>query len=329
MEIPQKFKERYVPLVDNPEAFLSSLLTRAPKSFRANTLKSSASDVRKRFESYGFRLRQMEWYPDAFVSDNPSVGTTLEHFLGHIYMQELTSMLPPLVLRAELEHGLKSAVMERRCQETPSSRTSPSNGNGIIMLDACAAPGSKTTQLAALMHNRGCIVANDLDYERIKALKFNMEKTGTLNVVITNQDLCSFPMKQRFDAILLDAPCSSEGTIRKKPEVLFHWSEKDIRSKSGLQKKLILKAFELLVPGGTLVYSTCTFAPEENEEVVDFLLSQTSAKIQKVDIPGLKTSPGIPEWNGKAFRPEVKKSVRIWSHQNDTDGFFLAKMVKP
>ncbi len=304
--IPRKFQDRYAPLVDDPEAFLSSLMSQPPKSFRANTLKSSASQVKARMESYGFSVTRMHWYPDAFVSDNPAVGGTLEHFLGYIYMQELTSMLPPLALKKELQ--------------------SPR-----LVLDACAAPGSKATQLAALMQNRGTIIANDLSYERIRALRFNLEKTGVLNTIITNHDLRFLPQDfpANFDAILLDAPCSSEGMIRKNPAILARWSESDIMSRAGLQKKLLLKAYSLLAPGGSMVYSTCTFAPEENEGVLDFLLSNSDAKIQAVRIPGLRTSAGIPEWKGRTFSQGVKKSLRVWPHHNDTEGFFLAKVSKP
>ena len=301
-EIPRKFLERYASLVDDPDSFRKSLSTHTPKSFRVNTLKSAVPEVKSRMESYGFSLSQAPWYPDAFVS-SPEIGSTLEHFLGYIYIQELTSMLPALVLRAELERA-----------ET--------------VLDACAAPGSKATQLAAFMDNRGVLVANDLDYERIKALKFNLEKCGVCNTVITNQDLRFYP-KSQFPVILLDAPCSSEGTVRKNPAVLSRWSEKDIYSKAGLQKQLLLKAWNLLAPGGALVYSTCTFAPEENEAAVSHLLEQTEARIVEVEFPGLKSSPGIPEWKGKGFSKEVSKCVRVWPHQNDTDGFFLAKLVKP
>src|SRR4030042_921087 len=162
-------------------------------------------------------------------------------------MQDLPPMPPPLVLGKKL--------------------ASPTSNGNLTVLDACAAPGSKATQLAALMQNRGTIIANDLSYERIRALRFNLEKTGALNTIITNHDLRFLPQDfpANFDAILLDAPCSSEGMIRKNPAILSRWSESEIMSRAGLQKRLLLKAWELLSPGGTLVYSTCTFAPEENE----------------------------------------------------------------
>jgi NOL1/NOP2/sun family putative RNA methylase len=300
MEIPNTFRERYEQLVDDPEAFFSCMNTYAPKSFRANTIKSSPDEIRERFESYGIGIRQMPWYEDAFVSEEPEVGGTLEHFTGKIYIQELVSMLPPWALRDEL---------------------------GGFVLDACAAPGSKTTQLSALMQNRGVVIANDLDYGRIKALRFNLEKVGAINALITNQDLRFFP-KMEFDSVILDAPCSSEGTIRKNPKLFSSWNERKVRGHSKLQKHLILKAFDLLRPGGAMVYSTCTFAPEENEGVVSYLLEKREAKLEGIPIPGFKTSPGIGEWKKDKFHDEVRKCARIWPHHNDTGGFFMAKVRK-
>jgi NOL1/NOP2/sun family putative RNA methylase len=302
ISIPRQFKERYGQLVDDQDAFLSSLLQPLPKSFRVNTLKTSPEKVKERFDGYGIGIKQVPWYSDAFISETPEIGVTLEHFLGWIYIQELTSMLPPLLVRKELKQAR-------------------------LVLDACAAPGSKTTQLAALMENRGTIIANDINYNRISALKFNLEKTGVLNTIITKQDLRSFP-RLEFDIILVDAPCSSEGTIRKNPAVLSTWSERKIPGYANLQRQLILKAFDLLAPGGSLVYSTCTFAPEENEGVVNWLLEKRPAKLERINIPKIRLICGIPEWNGKTFNPEIRKTARIWPHHNDTNGFFLAKVRK-
>ncbi len=211
-------------------------------------------------------------------------------------------MLPPLVLKEHLH-------------------------NAKYVLDGCAAPGSKTTQLAAFMENCGTIIANDINYNRIRALKFNIEKTGTLNTIITNLDLRFFP-KSEFDIILLDVPCSSEGTIRKNPILLSKWTEKRIPGHANLQQQFILKAFDLLKPGGYLVYSTCTFAPEENEGVINWLLERRPATLEQINIPQMKIENGIPEWDDKKFDPEIIKTVRIWPHHNDTGGFFLAKVRK-
>jgi len=300
--IPQTFRERYSSLVDDEDAFLSSLQRLLPKSFRVNTLKSSADEIKARFAGYGIEIRQMPWYADAFVSADPDIGSTLEHFLGKIYAQELVSMIPPLIVRKELEKAR-------------------------FVLDGCAAPGSKTTQLAALMENRNTIVANDISYARIKALQFNLQKAGALNTIITNQDLRFFPNRQ-FDVILLDAPCSSEGIMRKNDKLFRTWNEKKIFGHSRLQKQLIVKAFDLLKEGGVMAYSTCTFAPEENEEVVGYLLSKRDAKIEKIELPGFKFSRGTTEWREKQYPSEVEQCCRVWPQHNDTGGFFVARITK-
>jgi len=301
--IPKRFVERYGSIVDDPDAFFAALAKPVPKSFRVNTIKSNREEVMERFASYGIDIRQTPWYDDAFVTDNLDIGMSLEHFLGFIYIQELTSMLPPLVARNELSRA-------------------------NLVLDGCAAPGSKTTQIAAMMGNRGVIYANDSDYSRIRALKFNLEKTGVLNTVITNMGLQKYPPRQ-FDCVFIDAPCSSEGTCRKNDKIFFTWDEGYIAKNAEMQKKLILKGFDLLAPGGMMIYSTCTFAPEENEAVLDYLLCQREdAKIEKVVIPGLKTAKGITSFAGVDFDSSVKDCIRIWPHHNDTDGFFLAGVRK-
>ncbi len=301
--IPKRFIERYSRVVDDTDAFFSILTTPVPKSFRVNTIKSDAKTVMERFDSYGMSYRQMGWYEDAFTTDNLDIGFSLEHFTGAIYIQELTSMLPPLVMRKELE-------------------------SASLVLDGCAAPGSKTTQIAAMMDNLGVIFANDSDYSRIRALKFNLEKTGVLNTVITNMGLQKYPSRQ-FDCVFIDAPCSSEGTCRKNDKIFFTWDEGYIAKNAEMQKKLILKGFDLLAPGGMMIYSTCTFAPEENEAVVDCLLSQREgAKIERIEIPGLKTANGVAGFEGAEYDSSVKDCIRIWPHHNDTDGFFLAGVRK-
>ncbi len=266
-------------------------------------MKASVQDVKSGMEGYGFGLRQMGWCSEAFVSDSLGIGATLEHFTGMIYIQEIASMLPPVIVKGELE-------------------------DARIVLDGCAAPGSKTTQMAAIMGNKGTIIANDLDYDRIRALKFNLEKSGVINTIITNYDLQHLP-DQSYDVVILDAPCSAEGTIRKHDHIFDNWSPRAVSSYSGNQRVLILKAFDLLKPGGVMVYSTCTFAPEENELVVDHLLkSREGSSLERVSVEGFKTCDGITEYEGKEFDPQVSSCVRVWPHHNDTGGFFLAKVRK-
>ncbi len=301
--IPERFRERYCPLVDDEPAFLEALGRQLPKSFRVNRLKAAPEDITMRFDNYGIRLAGVPWYSDAFICESLEAGFTLEHFSGAIYMQELVSMLPPLILHKELE-------------------------SASFALDACAAPGSKTTQMAAIMGNRGTLVANDISFSRIRALKFNLEKAGALNCVITNRDLNAFA-NLGFQVVVLDAPCSSEGTIRKNPDVFDTWSERGIANYSKVQKQLILKAFDMLAPGGAMVYSTCTFAPEENEAVLDWLLqNRPEAHVDPVCLEGLRSAPGIGSWEGQEFHQDVRKAARIWPHHNDTGGFFLARVAK-
>jgi NOL1/NOP2/sun family putative RNA methylase len=302
MDVPQPFRDRYCPLVDDEGAFLDSLGRQLPKSFRVNTIKATAEEVMERFDGYGIGLRRMPWYSDAFVSDVPDIGASLEHFTGAIYFQELVSMLPPLLVRGEVAAAK-------------------------YVLDGCAAPGSKTTQLAAFMGNRGTLIANDVSYPRIRALKFNLEKAGALNTVITNRDLLAFP-NAGFDVVLIDAPCSAEGTMRKNDEIFDTWSERQIPKYADVQKRLITKGFDMLAPGGVMVYSTCTFAPEENEAVVDALVHEREAALEPVSFEGFRTSPALEEWRGARFDAQVRKAVRIWPHHNDTGGFFLAKVRK-
>ncbi len=302
MLVPLRFKERYTCLVDDPEAFLASLCRPLPGSFRVNTLKTTREEIAQQFHCYGIDVEPVAWYADAFTTPSDAVGATLERFLGKIYLQELASMLPPLVVREELREARR-------------------------VLDACAAPGSKTTQLAAFMENRGLLVANDRNYHRVRALKFNLNKAGVLNVVITNRDVLRFPGSE-FEVILLDAPCSSEGTMRKNPALAARWSEHMVRSYAGRQRQLILKAFDLLAPDGVLVYSTCSFAPEENEGIVHWLLENRPARLLPVSIPGLTAAAAAASWQGTDFHHDTLNAVRVWPHHNDTGGFFMAKITK-
>lgn len=301
--IPDRFRERYSQIVDDPDAFFRCICQFVPKSFRVNTIKSDRKTVLERFAGYGMNIHGVPWYEDAFISESLEIGSTLEHFAGSIYIQELASMLPPLLMRKELE-------------------------DARLVLDGCAAPGSKTTEIAAFMKNRGTIIANDTDFDRIRALKFNLEKCGVLNTIITNMDLRKYPPRE-FDAIFIDAPCSSEGTCRKSESLLRSWSERFIKKNSDTQKGLITKGFDMLAPDGAMIYSTCTYAPEENEAVLDHLLkSRSDARIEKISVPGLRCAQGITGWEGRSFDDQVRNAIRIWPHMNDTEGFFLAKVTR-
>jgi len=295
MEFKKSFLERYSKLTDINE-FKKYCSREFRKSIRINTLKISVKDFLKRIN---LELEKIKWCDEGFfVNDRITLGNMNEHFLGYFYVQEATSMLPSLAL------DIKKKI-----------------------LDMCAAPGSKTGQIAAMMKNKGLIIANDKDYIRLKALTLNLQRLGVINTVVTNMK--GYFIKEKFDSILLDAPCSGTGTIRKSPGTLQIYNTNMIRKLSAEQKGLINNAFNILNDNGSLVYSTCSLEPEENEEVVNFLLNRyDNAKVERIKFKGLKTSDSVLEFEGKRYNDEIKECIRIWPQDNDTDGFFVAKIRK-
>lgn len=296
------FAARYREIVDDYDAFKTALVRPPRNTFRVNTLKATVEETIPHLRSIGLSLSALPWYPEAFAVDSPdALSATLERFLGTIYIGEPASMLPPLVIAEELRAA-------------------------TLVFDACAAPGSKTTQAAAIMRNRGTIVANDRSFGRIRALQFNVHKFGAINTIITNYELHRFP-KSTFDVIMLDAPCSSSGTVRKSPKLIDSWNLNVSLGYAERQMDLILRSFDMLNLGGTLVYSTCSIAPEENEGVIDHLLRNRPARVIPVALPDFRFSPGVTQWNGREFSSEVVNCGRVWPHHNDTDGFFVAKVA--
>ncbi len=306
---PNLFKARMHKLLgEENKLFLKYCQKPLRTTIRINKLKvKNEKEIVKRLEDYGWKLKKISFLESAYevsgLKEEEAIGNTLEFFLGYYYVQEIASMLPPVIL-------------------------DPRPGEKI--LDLCASPGSKTTQMAMLMKNKGLIIANDVALERLKILKYNIEKYGVLNTITTLHDGRFFWKKDlKFDKILVDVPCSCEGVIRKNYQVLSRWSLHRIKELSKLQKGLIISAFKCLKEKGVLVYSTCTLAPEENEEVVSFLLDKfNNAKIEKIEISGFKMREGILEWESKKFREEVRNCARIYPQDNDTEAFFIAKIRK-
>ena len=194
-----------------------------------------------------------------------------------------------------------------------------------LILDLCASPGSKTTQISQMMNNRGLVIANEPSLARVAPLRSNCERLGVLNVAITRYDGRNFP-RGPFDRVLVDAPCSSEGRERKGPGVLARSSSKKSIDLQALQIGLLKNALRLVKPGGIVVYSTCTYAPEENELVVQTCLDV--ARLEKISIPGLKECPGVTEWNGEPLDNNLMHCARYYPHLNDAGGFFVAKFIK-
>jgi NOL1/NOP2/sun family putative RNA methylase len=192
------------------------------------------------------------------------------------------------------------------------------------ILDMCAAPGTKTFIMSFLTDNEARITANDISFQRTKRLSFNVEKLGISAEVL---NMSGRKIEGHFDKILLDAPCSGEGMVNKNEKIFSHWSEKNVRFLAKKQKKLITHAFDLMKPNGTLVYSTCTFEPEENEDVVDFLLRKRDATVERIDVK-INHDKGITRWDGREFAPDISKCMRIYPNHNQTGGFFVCKITK-
>jgi len=299
--VKERIIERYSNIVDKPKKFAKYINKPLKQSFRINTLKAEKEEILERLQNYDPHLEKVKWNENAFISNLTNLGSSIEHFVGQIYIQELTSMIPPLIVKDVVEK------------------------NKII--DCCAAPGSKTTQMADMMQNKGHIIANDSRHRRIKSLRGNLDRLGITNTTVSLRDFKSFP-NTKADLYLVDAPCSSEGTVRKKNAVARKWGDKDYKRFSKLQKGLLKKACQMAPKGSTILYSTCTFAPEENERIIDEILKEESIDLKTIKLNGLKTSKGITTWNKEIYDKEVEKCMRIWPHHNDTNAFFIARMEK-
>ncbi len=296
-KINPEFYNRYSKIDDSDEFYIH-MVKPIRSSFRVNTLKIDVESVIENLSNY--EIQAIPWCKEGFFV-NANLGSTIEHQLGLIFIQEASSMIPAVVMDLEPK---------------------------MLTLDVAASPGAKTTQIAQYMENEGCIVANDVKFSRINILISNLQRCGVLIAKVTMKDGRFFKRyKDTFDAVLLDAPCSNVGMIRKNYKYLKLWKYKDVIGISKLQKSLILAAYTALKPGGVLVYSTCTLDPLENEEVVDYLISNTDAEIEKINLK-IKSHKPILEFNGKEYSSEVRKCLRIHPQDNDTEGFFVAKIVK-
>lgn len=304
IDIKEKFEAHYKKIMGKEYGkFMEYSLSYIRKAIRVNTLKISVDDLKKRLEKKWI-LTPIPWCKEGFWIEYRDgkrfdIGNLKEHMLGYIYVQEAASMIPPIVL-----------------QPKP----------GEIVLDMCSAPGSKSTQISAMMQNKGVLVCNDVSGSRIKALGINIQRGGCTNAIITKMHGES--IKQEFDRILVDAPCSGVGTIRKSLKILQMWSPGLVEKMSRIQKALVQRAFNILKPKGVMVYSTCTLEPLENEGVVSWLLDKfESAKLEKIELPINRAEP-IKEADGKKFHKNVHKCLRIHPYHNDTEGFFVARIIK-
>jgi NOL1/NOP2/sun family putative RNA methylase len=298
---PEARFSRYREIIPEFSAFCRSLYAVLPTHLRVNTLKASATTIRLRLERRGLALAPTDQTGLVLrAASLPQPGTLLEYALGLFHPQALSSVMTALAM-----------------EPTPDD----------LVLDLCASPGSKTSLLAQLMENRGAVVANDTSSARIATLTANLKRLGVTNTVLTCYAGQQFPLHGRFHRVLVDVPCSAEGTLRTGVHGTLPATIRPRPGLVALQRALLLRAFDLLEPGGTLVYSTCTYHPQENEGAIQFLLEQRPARVQPIvlDFPH---SPGLTRWQETIYDPSIQHCWRIYPHQLDTVGFFLARVTR-
>ncbi len=273
---------------------------RTRRAIRVNTLLAGRDEVVGRLEARGVKPTGIPWLRDGPHGEGgeSSVGASVEYHLGLYSIQEAAAQFPVEVL-------------------------APAAGEAV--LDMCAAPGGKTTQMAAWMGNKGVIVAVDVRRDRLYALENNLERTGVENCVAYYADAVGLDYGGTlFDKILLDAPCSGNYVTDRS------WFSKrsigDVESNAAEQRRLLGGAVGLLKPGGVLVYTTCSLEPEEDELNVQWFLDNHGVSLGDVGGPG---SPALTEVLGRSLSPEVTRCRRFWPDETGTQGFFVAKAVKP
>ncbi len=275
--LPEQFLQRMKAMLgDEYEQFLASYDKEKYQALRVNTLKASREDFA---ENAPFTLRSVPWAENGFYyqsSDQP--GKHPYHEAGVYYIQEPSAMLPAALLEA--------------CP-------------GEKILDLCAAPGGKSTQIAAAMEGKGILVCNEIHPARAKILSENVERMGIVNAMVTNEtpQRLSEIFRDYFDRIMVDAPCSGEGMFRKNEEACEQWSEENVQMCADRQDEILSCAAAMVRPGGRIVYSTCTFAPQEDEGSVERFLSR------------------YPEFS-------LIKDMRLWPHKVDGEGHYAAVLQR-
>lgn len=302
--LPQDFIENiynmFSPIVvDN---ILKGIGSERSTTLRVNSLKYNIQDLMNYLKERNIKFERVNWYKDALIIKNVKEKQIQKldiYEKGYVYLQSLSSMVPPLVLNPE---------------------------KGEYVLDLTAAPGSKTTQMAAMMNNTGFILANEIDKIRCERLKFNVDTQGAEIVEVVNGrgEKIGDKYDNHFDKVLLDAPCSGEGRFLIGDVRTYRgWSEREVVKLSNMQKKLFQSAYKALKSGGVMVYSTCTLNKEENEFVLDWALKNLNLQIMSIN---LNVKEANAAFNGEADK-SINKAIRILPSK-DMEGFFVCKLKK-
>jgi 16S rRNA C967 or C1407 C5-methylase (RsmB/RsmF family)/NOL1/NOP2/fmu family ribosome biogenesis protein len=300
--LPEAFVARMRELL-GPEApaFLDSYGRPAQRAVRANPLKLDPADLPGLL---GIDPDPVPWCPEAFfLPQGVRVGDTLAHAAGLCYVQEPSALAV-------------GAALDVR----PGQR----------VLDLAAAPGGKTTLAAGRLGDRGVVVANEVQRGRVQALADNLDRWGSARTMLAAETVARLAerLPGAFDRVLLDAPCSGEGLFRRNPAAAAQWRPGHVRGSAERQRALLADAAALVRPGGVLVYSTCTFAPEENEQqVAGFLAAHPDWEL--LELPAHQGfTPGRPDWSADGL-PELARTVRLWPHHLRGEGHFIAKLARP
>ena len=292
MEILDFYKELLLKQYDkkNVDEILQGLNSKKNVTLRINTIKSNKEELINNLKENNITFHEVKWYKDALVIEN-AVEQDIQKLdiynEGKIYLQSLSSMIPPIILN-------------------------PKEGENI--LDMCAAPGGKTTQISAIANNKAYITAVEKNKIRGERLKYNLQKQGVTSVNIMLEDAKNLSDMFKFDKILLDAPCSGSGThnVFKK-----NFTKELINKSSRTQEILLKKALRILKPGGEMVYSTCSILKQENEDILEKVLKNTNCELVKVQLEN-----EIPILLSKYEEVKVIKPTELF------EGFFVAKIKK-
>ena len=294
------FFEDYEGIIPDFSSFQESLRTPLPTHLRINLLKTEPSDLVARLEAQEITIQRASDAHETLLlaPELTSPGNLVEYALGHIHPQALTSCLVSIALGPR---------------------------PGSLVLDMCAAPGGKTAHMAQIMNQTGLIVANELYPSRQIPLAHTLARLGVLNTILTGYQAQEFPLRRRFDFILADVPCTGEGRFRLIPGKTGPRDGRGRAKLVALQRKIIVRAFDLLQDGGKMIYSTCAYHPEENEDPVNFLLQNRPADMFPIHV-GFTPAPGLTEWKGTRYDSRLQRAARFYPHRLDSVGFFMAKI---
>ncbi|MDD5423985.1 MAG: RsmB/NOP family class I SAM-dependent RNA methyltransferase [Candidatus Omnitrophica bacterium] len=306
-ELPGEFLDKIKAIY--PSVFpkvCETFLHKKEQTFRINSLKTALPELKEDLDRQGIRYRELHWPKGSFIlrSENKEIQRSAAYIDGKIYMQNVSSMIPPLLLE-------------------------PKKGEKI--LDLCAAPGAKTSEIASLAGREIELIAMEklgIRYQKLLAT-LRIQGVDFAKTLMEDGIEAGRRYPGYFDKVMVDAPCSGEALFyMRDPRSFKPWSQKRVKELSHTQKVLIFSGITALKPGGELVYSTCTFSPEENEEVVDWALKKFEGlRLMPADMPLPNKSRGLASWEGKGFSKEMGMTMRVLPNDY-MEGFYIAKMKK-